>query len=76
MSVGIKWDNIHVAIDDESNELFLVKCGGPVNDSKTELYIKEKSDERTREVLKAVARYIRNLVEHNEHKKSGKSGQN
>ena len=71
--MGIKWDNIHIGIDDESNEFFLVECDGPVNDSKTKLYIKDKSDERTREVLKAVAHYIQNLIEH---KESGKNGQN
>ena len=66
MSVGIKWDNIHVGVTGITNEIIFMKGKEVVNNGRAYLYAMDKSNDRTQEVLDAAIQYLLNLIKRSE----------
>ena len=60
--MGIKWDNIHPAVSRE-NEILLCKGKKVFKNGKLLLVGKDKSEDKTQEVMDAAIQYLLNLVQ-------------
>ena len=60
--MGIKWDNIHPAVSGE-NEILLCKGKKVFRDGKLILVARDRSGDKTQEVLDAVIHHLLNRIE-------------
>ena len=66
MSVGIKWDNIHIGVTGITNEIVFVRGKEKIDNGRAYLFALDKSEDRTQEVLDAAIHYFLNLIKRSE----------
>lgn len=60
--MGIKWDNIHIGVFPVTNEILICKGKEVVDKGRTYFIAKDKSDDKTEEVLNATIKYLLNSI--------------